>query len=646
MLFKMVVTSPNAISCSNEEKDLSPYALVVGGEAKIGTTSESAKNLVVTQSSVPYVRLDGGYLHVSLPRALQAGDIIRFTTYGDETKDIYLTPSTTRSHWTGDHHNEISPATNFTVTYTFATSAGRMNNSKELYFHYGTSNGTYIKSLTITSADNTDVTDYFFDGLDATTYAEGTTDIFSGDIVVHSDGNSKIQAVRGANVFYTNGGGASRYLDLMVNQPSTIEVYSFSPTGDVVGRKLHVSDANNNNSALIKEGTEVVTITAENAGLMTKGNCEYNSFSAGHLYISPSTGGWNIAAIRVTAKAMDIISAHNCSLAGGGNSDGIIWTSTTGNNITIANEEPSSTNPIAKTSDGANFTIDASAGLRLAGGKTYKVSVPSNKVILKAVVEAYSHGDKTNAKININGAGMSSELPNYSAGVAPTTFNKDINAKSFTIVTNSTNALVEIKLLTADLGYYPVTIDGSWASFCAAEDVELPSGVYAYVASAKTDGEDATLTINKVESSLIPANTGVLLYSDVDGDYNLTTTTGASAIEGTNLLAGTVARTANPNTTSGTGTTYSLYDTGSEIIFARYTGAYIPSNKAYLDLSGSGLGMAPKRFRVQVGPAQTPTGVEEVSDQPSVISRKLIENGQLVIIRDGVKYNVQGQIIK
>lgn len=648
VLFKMVVTSPNTISCTNEEKDLTPYALVVGGSATIGTTSETAKNLLVSQSSVPYVRLDGGYLHVSLPRALQAGDVIRFTTYGSETKDIYLTPNTTRSHWTGDHHNEISPATDFTVTSTFATSAGRMNNSKELYFHYGANNGTYIKSLTITSSDNTDVTDYFFDGLDATTYASGTTDLFSGDIVVHSDGGSKIQDVRGVNIFYTNGGGTARYLDLTVTQPSTIEVYSFSPTGDVVGRKLHVSDDNTNNSALVKEGTEVVTITSDNINLMTKGVCEYNSFSTGHLYISPSTGGWNIAAIRVVKKASDIqiISSHNCSFSGGSSSNGIIWTSTTGNNITLANEAPSTTNPIASTADGANFTIDANAGLRLAGGRTYKVSVPSNKIILKAVIEAYAH--QSTAKINVNGAGMSPELPMYNVDVAPTTFNQDINATSFTIETNSKNALVEIKLLTADLGYYPVSISNSWASFCAAEDVELPSGVYAYVANMIQDeeGDEDLLVINKVESSSIPANTGVLLYSETDGNYNLTSTTGAPAIEGTNKFTGTVARTANPSTTSETGTTYSLFNTGSEIIFARYIGAYIPANKAYLDLSASGPFSAPKRFRVQIGPAQMPTGVEAVSDQPSVASQKLIENGQLVIIRDGVKYNVQGQIIK
>lgn len=643
VLFKMVSISSSAVSCTNEEKDLSPYAVVIGGDAKVGTTSVSAKSLVVMQSSSSYVRLDGGYLHVTLPRALKAGDKIYFTTYSDETKTLYLTNSTTRNHWEGTAPNEISPATNFEVTSTFATSGGRMNNSKELYFHYGSANAPYIKSLVITGDEDANVKDYLFDGLDAVTYSEATTDIFGGDIVVHSKSSgSKIQALCGTNVFYTNGAGKDRELELKVNGPCIVDVYAISPTGDVTGRKLHLSDDNSNSSALIKEGTDIITIDANNLAKVAKGSSEYNSFAPHSLYISTSTGAWNIAAIRVTYKSSDVqtITANNCTMAGGdGSSNGTIWTSTTGNNTTFANESPNTTNPIAKTTDGANFTIVSGKGLRLAGSKTYTVSVPSNQTILEAYVEAYSHGDNTNAKINVNGAGMSAELPNHKSGSAPTKIYATINASSFTIVTNSTNSLVEIKLLTEDLGYYPVSISGSWASFCAAEDVELPEGVYAYVGNVVTDeaeGDDV-LTINKVESNKIPANEGVLLYSETDGNYELTSTTGAPAIDH-NIFVGTVARTANPNTS----TTYSLYDNEGTIEFWNYTGNYIPANKAYLSYSAPA--GAPKRLRVQVGP-KMPTAVESIQ-QSAIRSQKVIENGQLVIIKNGVRYNTQGQLVK
>ena len=645
VLFKMVSISSGAVSCTNEEKDLSPYAVVIGGDAKIGTTSESAKSLVVVQSGSSFVRLDGGYLHVTLPRALKAGDKIYFTTYNDETKTLYLTNSTTRTHWGttgGDNSpNDIVPATEYTVTNTFATSAGRMNNSKELYFHYGSDNAPYIKSLVITGDEDANVQDYLFDGLDAVTYSETTTDIFGGDIVVHSNsGGSKIQALCGTNVFYTNGAGKDRELEVKVNGPCIVDVYAVSPTGEVTGRKLHLSDDNSNNSALVKEGTDIITIDANNLAKVAKGSGEYNSLTPHSLYISPSTGAWNIAAIRVTYNSSDVqtITANNCSMAGGeGSSNGTIWTSTTGNNVTLANEEPDTTNPIAKTTDGANFTIVSGKGLRLASSKTYKVSVPSNQMILEAYVEAYSHGEKTNAKINVNGAGMSAELPNHNSGSAPTKIYATINASSFTIVTNSTNSLVEIKLLTEDQGRYPVTITAShWASFCAPEDVELPSGVFAYIAESKgknSENEDVVV-VNKVESSTIPAG-GYLLYSEAAGDYELNATTGAAALEGTNLLVGTTARTAKP----AEGTTYVLNGNGE---LAPYTGNYIPGNKAYLHIPADG---APARIRLVIGGEQTATAIEsiQISD---ISSQKVIENGQLVIIKNGVRYNAVGQLVK
>ena len=231
--------------------------------------------------------------------------------------------------------------------------------------------------------------------------------------------------------------------------------------------------------------------------------------------------------------------------------------------------------------------------------------------------------------------------------------NFDINKYTYTVTSDGkmawefaqNNTIISINVSRTDMltkpvaKLYHVSISGNWASFCAAEDVELPEGVYAYVGNVvSTAGEgDDVLTINKVESNKIPANEGVLLYSETDGDYELTSTTDAPAIEH-NIFTGTVARTANPNTS----TTYSLYDNEGTIEFWNYTGNYIPANKAYLSYSAPA--GAPKKLRVQVAP-KMPTAIDEVQTTKAQ-STKRFENGQLVIIRDGVKYNVQGQIVK
>ena len=46
------------------------------------------------------------------------------------------------------------------------------------------------------------------------------------------------------------------------------------------------------------------------------------------------------------------------------------------------------------------------------------------------------------------------------------------------------------------------------------------------------------------------------------------------------------------------------------------------------------------------GPAQIVTGVDQISQEPMANSQKLMENGVLYIIKNGVKYNAQGQIVK
>lgn len=89
----------------------------------------------------------------------------------------------------------------------------------------------------------------------------------------------------------------------------------------------------------------------------------------------------------------------------------------------------------------------------------------------------------------------------------------------------------------------PVTITAAkYATFYAPVEVTVPVGVEVYYATAKgIDGGYISLT--KIENGVVPANTGVILYAENDGTYNLDiTTTGAAAITD-NLLRGTVAAT-------------------------------------------------------------------------------------------------------
>ncbi len=86
----------------------------------------------------------------------------------------------------------------------------------------------------------------------------------------------------------------------------------------------------------------------------------------------------------------------------------------------------------------------------------------------------------------------------------------------------------------------PVSITAAkYATFYAPCNVTLPSGLTAYYVSNTGNGY-ATLT---EISGVIPANTGVLLYADVEEPTTYNLRIGGNATEVTSLLTGTVAST-------------------------------------------------------------------------------------------------------
>ena len=92
---------------------------------------------------------------------------------------------------------------------------------------------------------------------------------------------------------------------------------------------------------------------------------------------------------------------------------------------------------------------------------------------------------------------------------------------------------------------------------------------------------------------------------------------------------------------------YILYK--NEFIPADGTTNKVNAYRAYLDMDavtgGAPTQMPGRRYiGMDVQGENVETGVEDLFSTDAPV--KVIENGQLIIIRDGVKYNVQGQVIK
>ena len=168
--------------------------------------------------------------------------------------------------------------------------------------------------------------------------------------------------------------------------------------------------------------------------------------------------------------------------------------------------------------------------------------------------------------------------------------------------------------------------------FDSANKYALPAGVEAYVA----DLSGANLLLTKIAEAgeVIPANVAVILKSTVTPFTLTVSDADAVTFTATNDLQGSDTQIATP------ANCYVLAGTDGVVGFYHYTAANLNAHKAYVVYGGSN--QAPRRMPFIFDQA---TGVENVQNS-DIRSQKVVENGQLIIIRNGVRYNAAGQNVK
>ena len=161
---------------------------------------------------------------------------------------------------------------------------------------------------------------------------------------------------------------------------------------------------------------------------------------------------------------------------------------------------------------------------------------------------------------------------------------------------------------------------------------------------AKIDGSDMIMTEIADKDEVIPAETAVILQSPT-GLFSLTPSDGDAVTftASDNQLQGTDSEMAAPENCyvlSGKSADNSVTGVG----FYQFSGP-LAAHKAYLTIGGGSSALAPKRLRFVFNGENAATGIENTSASFGE-SEKRLENGQLIIIKNGVRYNAQGQIVK
>ena len=194
---------------------------------------------------------------------------------------------------------------------------------------------------------------------------------------------------------------------------------------------------------------------------------------------------------------------------------------------------------------------------------------------------------------------------------------------------------------------FHVALHDGYATFCYPSDVTVSDAVpyRAELTANSSETSGYQIDLYPLDGNNVPANTGVLLYSDA-GNSQATINIAASdvpALSETNDFIGTIARVLRPVLASGE-KIFVLSDI-SGIAFYEYTPEYIPAYRAYFRLTPTGgPASAPKRAKI-VMHHNTATDVENVQSN-NVQCTKMLRDGNLIILRDGIEYNVQGQRIQ
>ena len=179
----------------------------------------------------------------------------------------------------------------------------------------------------------------------------------------------------------------------------------------------------------------------------------------------------------------------------------------------------------------------------------------------------------------------------------------------------------------------------------SAKKYILPAGCEAYTALLSGD----VLTLAKIAEGgqVIPNGAAVILKSESASVSILPTETEAVAYNAeTNSLQGRDAETALSTLGLTRETCYVLSGTTEHGVgFYHPNSDNLIAHKAYVPMAANTQSGAPRRLRFVFADEKTTTGVENVQGN-DVQCTKVIENGVLVIIKNGVRYNAQGQIVK
>ena len=289
---------------------------------------------------------------------------------------------------------------------------------------------------------------------------------------------------------------------------------------------------------------------------------------------------------------------------------------------------------------------DFTNAIQFGGGSFNSSRVYSFKVAGACKIYIYGASNSSNVRsVNVKAGSMPSDATDGTSvgsnigGYADVSLYEYNSADPTTIYITGRGGvnynIYGIKIVFGNENEYTATITSAgYATLALPYAVAIPSGVKAYTGALNAAGTGVKTT--EIKDGVIPANTGVVLEGAA-GSYTFTETTDAGTA--TSSLGSTAG--AGKEISSETDSYYVLFKDGDNVGFTKVNNAtyvIIPSNKAYVVVSGSGSDALSLNFE---GEATAVDAIAEANEAEAA-PVKVIKNGKLYI----GDFNVAGQQVK
>ena len=179
-----------------------------------------------------------------------------------------------------------------------------------------------------------------------------------------------------------------------------------------------------------------------------------------------------------------------------------------------------------------------------------------------------------------------------------------------------------------------------WATFCSPYILDFSSAIeHLTAAYIVTDGNDGVLTLEEVDGT-VPANTGLLLKGE--GECAIPVAASSSTNVDANKLVGVTAAT---EIAAEAG--YVLMGSPKIGFYKNANKFTVGANTAYLPINFDENHPARSAF---FGFEEDPTAINAIeateAENGAPKDGKFLENGKIIIVKNGVKYSANGQILK